>query len=318
MSSQDVFLIFIDPNINLITIANDGKYTFPNTKILKTDYIGDDNIDNAALNSAIRLAHIYNLNIQKNRLYDASLRNINGDKLFLFIYKLDNTELSSLVPKYTFVNINRLPITLDTISSTIAITLTNNFNLIRSVPNPPTIIYVYPQIIPFVPIINVPILRTYKSFSVDLTASRKISPPKEKYLPITSSISKTRSPRARSPRARSPKTRSPKARSPKARSPKARSPKARSPKKSSPLNLPIIHKIPRKMSPIKSRQRATASDTSSVSSKSSKSSNRSRKQSRSKRKGGYYSKYLKYKIKYLESEKQNIYLTEKIKKYINI
>ena len=290
MSSQDVFLIFIDPNINLITIANDGKYTFPNTKILQTDYFQNDNIDTAALNSAVRLARIYNLNIQKNRLYDASLRNGNGDKIFLFIYKLDNTELSSLVPKYTFVNINRLPVNLDTVSSTIAVTLTNNFSLIRSVQDPPTITYVYPQIIPFVPIINVPILRTYKSFSIDLTAPRKISPPKVKYLPIASSISKTRSP-------------------------KSRSPKIRSPKKSSPSNLPIIHKIPRKMSPIKSRQRATASDTSSV---SSKSSNRSRKHSRSKRKGGYYSKYLKYKIKYLESEKQVMYLTEKIKKYINI
>jgi hypothetical protein len=66
------------------------------------------------------------------------------------------------------------------------------------------------------------------------------------------------------------------------------------------------------MSPLKPRIRSNASQTSSVRSVTPRKSNKNR------RKGGYYAKYLKYKIKYLESEKQIEYLEKKINKYYSI
>jgi len=310
MSSPDVVVIIVDQNINLLTIPYATNYTFPSTKVVQ--YPGES-MDSSALKTAINLlSSNLNLSIDNSRLYDISLINDKGEKLYVYICKLNSLEVSYIrYPKFEFININRLPNTLNLLSSGIAVTLTNYFDLIR-LAEPKVLILNYPSIIvPFVPIINVPIYRPIRTVSSTLpitTTAPKV--PRKNTLLEHQKIDPLVVPKHSSPRTKPSSPKSP--RSPKA--PRPPSPKA--PRPPSPKSLPVIHKIPltvRKISPIKPKKPSNSSDTSSVSSTKSR-----KKKDKKKKEGGYYSKYLKYKIKYLESEKQVLYLTEKINKYNSI
>ena len=278
--APDVIVILVDKDINLVTYPSEGKYTFPHTKITQADGVVAGNNDDAALNSATRLLNTLNLNIDKKRLYDISLTS-DGKKIYVFVCKLIDAEILSIYPKPILMNINRIPPTLNPLSSSIAVTITKHFDLIKGATNPPYIItWNYPiNVIQFKPTFFVP----------NFTPIR-ILPSVNNYLPTN-----TVAPNI--PRSRSPIKKS-------------------SPTKTTNVNnhsgLPILHKISKARkytSPIKTRKPSNGSDTSSVSGNSSSSKKRRRKN-----KGGYYSKYLKYKIKYLESENRVLYLEEKIKK----
>jgi hypothetical protein len=279
-SPKKVFVIISDPNINLSMFLINSSYTFPNIEMTAADYKLGYTDDIAAYNAAIRLVRErFNSNIERNRLHDISLQDDKGEKIYVFLCKLNNTEIHELSkflvvnPMPTFFNINNLPKNLDIVSSAIAYAITRNINLIKDA-KPKSIILNLPDyFIHFKPLYPVPILMPfgYVSFT-------KVPSPKKSESDIKIEIV------------------------PRKPSPKKLSPKKLSPKKPSPK---IIRK---KISPIV-RNNSINTDTSSIESTSP---------TKSKKKGGYYSKYLKYKIKFLESEKHILLLEEKINKYNSI
>jgi hypothetical protein len=299
-SPKKVFVIISDQNTNLSMFLVNSNYIFPSIDMLQSDYKIGNNDDMASYNTAIRLVNqIFNLSIDRNRLYDISLKDNKGDKIYVFLCKLNSTEmhelqkffLGSLIP--TFININNLPKNLDVISSAIAYVITRNINLIKDA-EPKAIAINFPyNLIPFTPLFPIPILIPIRYASVN----KPIFVTSPRVPKIESSDIKIKLvPRKPSPKKPSPKSISPKKPSPKSISPSITLPKSPSPK--------VIKK---KISPI--IRKKLNSPVSSVNSKSSK---------KSKKKGGYYEKYLKYKIKYLESEKHILYLEEKINKYNSI
>jgi len=314
-SPKKVFVIISDQNTNLSMFSVNSNFIFPSIDMLPIDYKVGNTDDMASYNTAIRLVNEkFNLSIDRNRLYDISLKDDKGDKIYVFLCKLNSTEmhelqkffLGSLIP--TFININNLPKNLDVISSAISYVITRNINLIKDA-EPKAIAINFPyNLIPFTPLFPVPILIPVRYASVNKTIF--VTSPRVPKIE-SSDIEVKLVPRKPSPKKPSPKKPSPKSLSPKKPSPKSISPKKPSPKSISPsITLPKSSSpkvIKKKISPI--IRKKLNSPVSSVNSKSPK---------KSKKKGGYYGKYLKYKIKYLESEKHILYLEEKINKYNSI
>lgn len=279
-SPKKVFVIISDPNIYLSMFLINSSYTFPNIEMNAADYKLGYTDDIAASNTAIRLVRErFNLSIDKNRLHDISLQDEKGEKIYVFLCKLNSTEIHELSkflvvnPMPTFININNLPQNLDILSAAIAYAITRNINLIKNA-EPKSIVLNIPNYLsPFnTPLFPIPILMPFGYVSVSQPIVTKVSSPKISDSDIKIEIV----PRKPSPRKTSPRKPSPKV-------------------------------MKKKISPVVRKK--SNSPVSTVKSKSSK---------KSKKKGGYYSKYLKYKIKYLESEKHILYLEEKINKYNSI
>jgi len=163
MSSPDVVIILVDQKLNIVTIPDGENASFLKTKIELKDYPFDKNVDMAAKNSVARfLSENYGVYINKQRLFDGSLVDESGMKTHVFIYKLDTTERLAIQmkPNISFVNITTLPLSFNPLSASVAVAITNNFDLFRKVPNPPGIIIInYPVQVPvYMPLVPVPVL----------------------------------------------------------------------------------------------------------------------------------------------------------------
>ena len=285
MANITVILILVDKNLNLLLIEDaEKKYNFPTKKINKNLNLSDDeNAKNVAIGL---LASDCNLIISKEqfntRFSEASLLTVNQEKIYTYVLKLDDTEEKNVrtLKNVKFIHINSLPRdTLSPLSASIAITITKYFDIIRTAINPPILTnFIYP----------IRIIPYYPSLRIPVQILTPINIPKKSINDTDNTelfIEKTKSPKSQ-PRKVTPKEK-----------------------------IPIIYK--KKLSPTKPKKSTKMSETSSVLSKSSKKSKGSKK-SRRRSRGGYYEKYIKYKIKYLESEKHILYLEEKINKFNNI
>jgi len=163
-NNPDAIVVLVDENFNIVTIKDGLNTSFPKTKIELRDYPFDNNNEMAAKNAIIRhLKDVYTLYVTSNRLFNASLVDDYGNKTYLLIYKLDNTEKVTLQmsPNVMYVSISNIPQSLNPLSSTIAVAVTNYFDIFKKTPNPPGIITVnYPVQVPiFVPIQPVTLLK---------------------------------------------------------------------------------------------------------------------------------------------------------------
>jgi hypothetical protein len=278
-SPKKVFVIISDQNTNLSMFSVNSNFIFPSIDMLPIDYKVGNTDDMASYNTAIRLVNeIFNLSIDRNRLHDISLKNDKGEKIYVFLCKLNSTEMyelqkffnGSIMP--SFFSINNFPKNLDVISAAIAYVITRNINLIKDAEPRSIVLNIPTYLNPYTTnLFRIPILIPLRYISVNSPIVTRESSPKKSSPIVIRELS------------------------PKKPSPKYLSPKLPSPK--------VIRK---KISPI--IRKKISSPVSSVKSKKSKKS----------KKGGYYAKYLKYKIKYLESEKHILYLEEKINKYNSI
>jgi len=289
MNTITVILILVDKNLNLLLIEYaERKYNFPTTQINKNPNVSDDETAKTAAINLLRSD--CNLVITReqfdSRFTERSMRTSNQEKIYTYVLKLDDAE-EKIVRDFKnvkFIHINSLPRdTLSPLSASIAITFTKYFDLIRTAINPPILTnFIYPiRIIPYYPSLRIPV-----------QILTPINIPKK-------SINDTDNSELFIEKKKSPKS------------------QPRKEKK----EYPIIYK--KKLSPTKPKKSTKMSETSSVLSKSSKKSKGSKgskgsRGSRRRGRGGYYEKYIKYKIKYLESEKHILYLEEKINKFNNI
>jgi len=320
MAALNVILILVDRNSNILFIpdATNTTYSFPTIQTIAADRnLGADD-NTAAKNAAIRLLSTCSINMTRDtfniRSSDISITNAAGEKIYLYVLKLDDTERAGIIlnPTRLFIHINNMPKALNLLSASVAVTITKYFDLIRYATNPPSLInYIFPiRILPYYPSLIVPV---YTPINMSF---------KNNKLPVSTS--------APTIERKSPKKEreSPK-KQPKPVSPKNQTKPIQIDFPSSKLNKPKIYPIinKKKIGKIKSKKSSkNLSDTSSVSSKSSNGSrgstgsrgSNSRGSNSRGRRGGYYDKYIKYKIKYLESEKHILYLEEKINKYNSI
>lgn len=305
MSNKEVVIILVDQNLNLVTTQYGNNSSFIKTRINMQDYPADNNIDMAAQNAAIRfLKESFAIYASKARLFDTQIINETAEKVYVFIYKLDSNEKITIQNNQTisFVSINRLPLSFTPLSASIAVVLTNNFDLFKRSPNPPGIITInYPVQVPiYMPIITVPFYRSVffnkenatKKFKKIIELTDNFSSEKVKNSPVVprSEIKKASHEEMLPKRISSESSKYKK-------SSKRSSKKSKKSSKSS------------KSSRSSRSSRSSKSSRSSSSSSDEETSERKRRKRKSKReKGGYYDKYLKYKMKYLELQKKFIEL----------
>jgi hypothetical protein len=163
-NNLEAIVVLVDEKFNIVTIKDGSNTSFIKTKIELKDYPFDNNDEMAAKNAIIRhLKDVYSLFITSNRLFNASLVDDNGNKTYLLIYKLDTTEKMTLQmsPNVMYVSISNLPQSLNPVSSTIAVSITNYFDIFKKTPNPPGIITInYPVQVPiYVPVQPVTLLK---------------------------------------------------------------------------------------------------------------------------------------------------------------
>jgi len=291
-NNKEVVIILVDQNLNLVTTQYGNNASFIKTTINMQDYPADNNIDMAAQNAAIRfLKDSFAIYASKQRLFDAKIVNDVAEKVHVFIYKLDSNEKITIQQNQTisFVSINRLPLSFTPLSASIAVVLTNNFDLFKRSPNPPGIVTInYPIHVPiYMPVITVPVYRSvfFNKENPTVIKSKKI-------IELTDNFSSEKVKKAPVvPRSEIKKT------SPDEVLPKRISSESSTSKKSS------------KRSSKRSSKKSSKSSESSKSSSDEESNKRRRRKRKSKKeKGGYYDKYLKYKMKYLELQKKFIEL----------
>ena len=189
-NSPDAIVVLVDEKFNIVTIKDGSNTSFIKTKIELRDYPFDSNVEMAARNAIIRhLKDVYSLFVISNRLFNASLVDEHGNKTYLLIYKLDITERLTLQmsKNVAYVSISNLPQSLDLVSSTIAVAVTNYFDIFKKSPNPPGIFTVnYPVQVPiFVPVQPVTLLKPVMFFqprqfplAPPPPQQQKIQPPK--------------------------------------------------------------------------------------------------------------------------------------------
>ena len=264
--------------------------------------------------------------------------------IFLYKLDAAERNYLQRIPNSIFVQFNSLPSNLNMISATAALALTKNFNIVKSVPVPPNVIITYPiSVIEYKPVFAVPILLPYTIYIdkrqrpavVDKIQQAPVVPRDlVKELPVTKP---TRIPSPKPTRVASPKpTRVPSPKSTRVASPKpTRVPSPKPTRVPSPKStrVPTIKSTPklstytetvksavksskpsRSPKPIESTKSSSSSNIKSspvpkVTQKTSKPKSQSRSSPRlsrksKKNKGGYYLKYLKYKMKYLELQRE--------------
>jgi hypothetical protein len=166
MSDPDVFLLIMDIQNNILILLNNQYTTLLSSKITKND--------KSLINDPNMLAKIITLRLIKDklklltsheRLDDISLYNQNGNKLNVFIHRINDEEkkliLANNISESNFININTLPKNLDILSSSIIQTITNYPELILNTTKPPSSIPItYPtDIQKFIPSMQVPLLK---------------------------------------------------------------------------------------------------------------------------------------------------------------
>jgi hypothetical protein len=166
MSDPDVFLLIMDIQNNILILLNNQYTTLLSSKITKND--------KSLINDPNMLAKIITLRLIKDklklltsheRLDDISLYDQNGNKLNVFIHRINDEEkkliLANNISESNFININTLPKNLDTLSSSIIQTITNYPELILNTTKPPSSIPItYPtDIQKFIPSMQVPLLK---------------------------------------------------------------------------------------------------------------------------------------------------------------
>jgi hypothetical protein len=318
MSSPDVIIVLIDQNLNLLLIPESTSTSFIKTKIVLQDYPVDNSIDVGAKNAVVRyLRDMYGFNINKARIYDPNLvTEENGSKNYIFLYKLDAAERNYLqrIPNSIFVQFNSLPSNLNMISASAALALTRNFNIVKSVPVPPNITITYPvSVIEYKPVFAVPMLVPYTIF-----VERKQAPvivEKIQQAPVVSrdlvkDVPVTKPTGVPSPGptiVASPKltpTTVPTVKSTPKLATYTETVKSAVKLASKPMTVPTP------MTVSKPKESSTSSNIKSspvpiVTQKTNKPRSSPRRSRKSKKnKGGYYLKYLKYKMKYLELQRE--------------
>ena len=143
MNDPYVFVLLIDIQNNVLLLSYNQYTTFLSTKITKLDQpIGNDPIMAAKIASLRLIKEKLNLLTSHERLDDISLYDITGNKLHVFIHRVNDDEkkliLSNNISGANFININNLPSNLDILSSSISQGITNNPNLILNTTKPPS------------------------------------------------------------------------------------------------------------------------------------------------------------------------------------
>jgi len=143
MNDPYVFVILMDIYNDVLLLSYNQYTTFLSTKITKLDQpIGNDPIMAAKIASLRLIKEKLNLLTSHERLDDISLYDITGNKLHIFIHRVNDDEkkliLSNNISGANFININNLPSNLDILSSSISQAITNYPNLILNTTKPPS------------------------------------------------------------------------------------------------------------------------------------------------------------------------------------
>jgi len=166
MSDPYVFLLIMDIQNNILILLNNQYTSFLSSTITKNDQsLGNDPIMNAKIATLRIIKDKLRLLTSHERLDDISLYDQNGNKLNVFIHRINDEEkkliLANNISGANFININTLPKNLDMISSSIAQAITNYPDLILNTTTPPSFIPIsYPtKIQKFIPSMQVHLLK---------------------------------------------------------------------------------------------------------------------------------------------------------------
>jgi len=166
MNDPYVFLLIMDIQNNILILLNNQYTTFLSSTITKNDQsLGNNPIMNAKIATLRLIKDKLKLLTSHERLDDISLYDQNGNKLSVFIHRINEEEkkliLANNVSGANFININTLPKNLDKLSSSIIQTITNYPELILNTTKPPSFIPItYPtNIQKFIPSMQVPLLK---------------------------------------------------------------------------------------------------------------------------------------------------------------
>jgi hypothetical protein len=165
MNDPYVFVLLMDIQNNILLLSYNQYTTFLSTKITKLDQpIGNDPIMASKIASLRLIKEKLNLLTSHERLDDISLYDITGNKLNVYIHRINDDEKKLILTNNTsganFININNLPSNLDILSSAISQAITSYPNLILNTTKPPSFqpISFSTDIKKYTPFMEVPLL----------------------------------------------------------------------------------------------------------------------------------------------------------------
>jgi len=266
----DATVLIIDPSSNILILSD--PYSFLNTKIMPEDSPAGTNTDEAAKNAIVRIIkEKINFTIDKTRLTDINLVSQDGKKQYVFVYKINDSDKRTIIMngqiRFTFFPIVSLPRTLVPTSASIAVFITKEVNVLRQIPDPQGIIFTYPTIINYIPIYPVPLLirRVVTPVYIN-TSSEK---PKKEFDPITALTPKDTETHHKHHYKHN---------------------------EDQSVVQPVVHH--------EKHQNLDSITKTTESSKKSPNEKHKKSKKSKKSKGGFYKKYLKYKLKYLYALKE--------------
>jgi hypothetical protein len=166
MSDPYVFLLIMDIQNNILILLNNQYTSFLSSTITKNDQSLSNDPNMSAKIATLRLIKDkLKLLTSHERLDDISLYDQNGNKLSVFIHRINDEEkkliLENNISGANFININTLPKNLDILSSSISQTITNYPQLILNTTKPPSYVPITysNDINKYIPSIQVPLLK---------------------------------------------------------------------------------------------------------------------------------------------------------------
>jgi hypothetical protein len=143
MNDPYVFILLMDIQNNVLLLSYNQYITFLSTKVTKFDQpIGDSSISASKVAALRLIKEKLHLLTSHERLDDISLYDITGNKLQVFIHRVNDEEkkliLDNNISGSNFISINNLPTNLDILSSAISQAITTYPYLILNTTTPPS------------------------------------------------------------------------------------------------------------------------------------------------------------------------------------